>query len=311
MDAIELRRIWGGFQAARVLMTAVNLGMFERLRKPADSDAVAASLKLDPRAAGIVLDALAAMGLIKKSKSVYSLTPDAARLLLNDAPEYQGDIIRHADGLWRGWSSLDEIMLTGRPAGRGGDHRAFIMGMHNLAKMKAPRVLNAVGLRGVKRALDLGGGPGTYSIEMARKGIQTTLFDIPETVAIARTVARGSGARFLSGDFLTDPIGRGYDLIFISQILHAFSEDDCRELLIKCAGALAPGGRIAIQEFPISPTLDSPLPGALFSVNMLVNTTGGRCYAKEELASWLGDAGLVRIKHKDLKETVLVIGSKR
>ncbi len=146
---------------------------------------------------------------------------------------------------------------------------------------------------------------------MAGKGISTTLFDIPETVAIARTVTRGSGIRFLEGDFNADPIGRGYDLIFISQILHAFSVEECGALLAKCAKALTPGGRVAVQEFPISATLDSPLPGALFSVNMLVNTPAGRCHATDEIAGWMKDAGLMRIRHKDLKETVLVIGAKK
>ncbi len=41
MDAVELRRIWGGFQGARVVMSAVNLGLFERLRTPADAGEVA------------------------------------------------------------------------------------------------------------------------------------------------------------------------------------------------------------------------------------------------------------------------------
>ena len=311
MDSMELRRIWGGFQASRVLMSAVNLGLFERLRNPADAGEVAEGLSTDPRATAILLDALTAMGLLKKTNAVYSLTPDASRMLLKDAEEYQGDIIRHADTLWHNWSGLDEVARTGHPAHRSSDHRSFIMGMHDLALKKAPHVLSAVGLRGVTKALDLGGGPGTYSIVMADKGIKTTLFDIPETVAIARTVARGSGVRFIEGDFNKDAIGRGYDLIFISQILHAFSVDECRALLVKCASALNPGGRVAVQEFPIKPTLDGPLAGALFSVNMLVNTQAGRCYSTDEIAAWMKDAGLGKIKHKDLKDTVLVIGSKK
>jgi len=44
------------------------------------------------------------------------------------------------------------------------------------------------GLKGVKTALDLGGGAGTYSIEMAKRGVSGTLFDRPETIEIAKRV---------------------------------------------------------------------------------------------------------------------------
>ena len=43
-------------------------------------------------------------------------------------------------------------------------------------------------MKGVKSALDLGGGPGTYSMEMARKIDSVTLFDLPSTIAIAKDI---------------------------------------------------------------------------------------------------------------------------
>jgi 2-polyprenyl-3-methyl-5-hydroxy-6-metoxy-1,4-benzoquinol methylase len=68
------------------------------------------------------------------------------------------------------------------------NQKAFILGMHNLASLKAGSVVKSIDCSGVKRALDLGGGPGTYSIEMANQGIDVTLFDLHETIKIARTV---------------------------------------------------------------------------------------------------------------------------
>lgn len=126
---------------------------------------------------------------------------------------------------------------------------SFVLGMHNLASLQAKDTMKMVGLKGVKSALDLGGGPGTYSIEMARKGVNVTLFDFPETIEIAKRVIEKemvTGIHFIGGDFVIDDIGKGYDLIFISQIFHAYSDEDNLQFLRKCKKALNNGGRIAI-----------------------------------------------------------------
>ena len=89
-------------------------------------------------------------------------------------------------------------------------------------------------------------------------------------------------------------MGEGYDLIFISHLFHSYSPEDNRRILDNCRKGLNPGGRIVVQEFLIDDTLTQPTMGALFAVNMLVNTEAGRCYAPAEIASWMRDAGLGR-----------------
>jgi cyclopropane fatty-acyl-phospholipid synthase-like methyltransferase len=185
--------------------------------------------------------------------------------------------------------------------------------MHNLALFKARDVMRAVGLRGVKRALDLGGGPGTYAVEMARKGVSVTLFDRPETVKIAKSVIKKSGIRnvhFIEGDFLCDDTGKGYDLIFISQVLHACSENESMRLIEKSSNALNHDGRVVIQEFFLEEDRAHPVQSALFSVNMLVNTVAGRCYSPSQIKGWLFRAGLRDIKERMMDDTVLVLGKK-
>jgi ubiquinone/menaquinone biosynthesis C-methylase UbiE len=159
--------------------------------------------------------------------------------------------------------------------------------------------------------LDLGGGPGTNALAFARQGVKATIFDLPATIAIARKVVRRAGDKginFIAGDFHTDSIGSGYDLILISQIFHAFSKEENVALLAKCRDALNPGGRVVVQEFPINDTLTSPPHSALFSVNMLVATPSGRCYSHSEMKQWLRKTGFKNIVVKNLAETVLVEG---
>ncbi|MCI0468934.1 MAG: methyltransferase domain-containing protein, partial [Nitrospirae bacterium] len=233
----------------------------------------------------------------------------STRFLIKDSPYYQGDIIKHAEIMWRNWSELDSIVKKGKPVHTAHNHEAFIKGMHNIASLKAGKIIKNIDLKGVKKALDLGGGPGTYSIEMAKKGISVTLFDKPETIKIAKGIVSRSmikNINFMGGDFLSDRIGDGYDLIFISQILHAYSERDNIAVIKKSKSALNPKGRIVIQEFYLEKDRTHPLQGALFSVNMLVNTEGGRSYSPPEIKQWLSKAGLKNINIKMIDDCVLV-----
>ena len=324
-EAGELRKLWAGFRASRVLLTANNYRIFDCLIKPQSANAIAKNLKTNLRATEILLDALTGIGLLKKNRDRYSNAPIAAKFLVRGSAYYQGDILRHADSLWQNWSELDEIIKTGKPIRKAHDHEAFIMGMHNIASLKVKSVIKAIGAGEVKTALDLGGGPGTYSIEMAKKGIDVTLFDRPETVKIARRVVSNpslflpldkgriggvNNINFIEGDFLCDDIGRGYDLIFASQTLHSLSEKDNLYLLKKCKRALNKRGRIVIQEFHLLKDRAHPPQGALFSVNMLVNTEGGRSYSPDEMKNWLSKTGFKKIGIKLMGETVIIQASK-
>lgn len=307
----EIRKIWSAYQSSRVLITANNYRIFDYLDEPKTANKLAKEIKTDKRATEILLDALTGIGLLKKQKERYKNTSLAFRFLVHGKPLYQGDIIRHAENMWRSWSNLDIVLRTGRPSGGERDHEAFILGMHNLAALKAMDIVKQIDLSGVKRALDLGGGPGTYSIELARKGIHVSLFDTPETIKIARGVTGTSAVgreniQLHEGNFLHDDIGAGYDLIFISQILHSYSEKDNMFLLRKCRKALNKNGRVVIQEFLIDESRTGPVHGALFAINMLVNTDGGRTYSPGEMKRWLLKTGFKDVHHKMVTDGVLM-----
>ena len=314
IEAQDFSRLWGGFRASRVILTANNLRVFEKIGKGRTAGEVAKTLRTDPRATEILLDAVASLGLLRKSRGTYLLAPAAMRFLLPDSPWYQGDMLRHADTLWKNWSGLDEVVRTGEPnRRRHRRHDVFIRAMHNNAVLRAGTVIGTLDLRGVRTALDLGGGPGTYSIELAKRGIRVLLFDMPSTLEVAQEMIRQSRMKnisFRSGDFHFDDIGSGFDLVLLSQVLHSNSETECLSLLAKVFHSLAPKGMVAIHEFTLDEDHASPVPGALFSVNMLVNTAGGRSYTRKEMKGWLEAAGFRKVTVKDLGETVVMTGRK-
>jgi hypothetical protein len=127
-----------------------------------------------------------------------------------------------------------------------------------------------------------------------------TLFDIPATLRVARKILAEKGAtgrlKLLAGDFLADPVGGPYDFAWISQILHAFSREDCVAILRKAHAALVPGGRVAVQEFLLDPSRTSPPGPAIFSVHMVAVTEGGRSYTSGDISGMLAEAGFAGIR---------------
>ncbi len=308
--ASRIREVVFAFWQSRILLTANNLRIFDHLERPVSARKLARILSLDPRATELLLDALVSMGIIRKKEKRFVNTPSASRYLVQGGACYLGDIIRHNDVLWQNWSCLDEVVKTGRPAKRAFEPESFILGMHNLATLKKDRLFKKLNLKRVRKVLDLGGGPGTYAMEFAKKGKEVYLFDRPETLKIARELIKKEGfherINLIEGDFLADPIGTDYDLILMSQILHSYGKGDILSLIGKARKALKPDGILAIHEFYLNSTHTGPVWGTLFSINMLVNTPEGRTYSTEELKKLLRQRGFRIVSTDRLDETVLI-----
>ena len=303
------------FFVSRVILTANRLRIFDHLAAPGKTaPQLSRTLQTDTRATELLLNSLVAVGLLVKSKDTYTNTAIASRYLVSGKPGYQGDILRHYSTLWDNWSGLDAVLKTGKPNRTARNHEAFILGMHNLALLKVKNVLAALDLRGVKRVLDLGGGPGTYAMAFARQGKEAVIMDFPETLKIAkRLIAKeglGKKISLLPGDFTSDAIGSDYDLVLISQIFHAYDMQTCISMLKKCHQALKRGGKVVVQEIFLDETHTAPPWGALFAINMLVNTPGGRTYTPKEMTGWMNKAGFRDMKTTFLNETVLITAAK-
>ena len=313
-DLLAWLRQTSSFFVSRIILTANNYRVFDHLEGTGKTAGrLAKAVSVDVRAAELLLNGLVAAGLLVKEGGLYRNAAAASIYLVSGKPSYQGDILNHYNTLWTNWSGLDTVLKTGKPFKKAHDHESFILGMHNLALQKVRQVARSLRLSGVKRLLDLGGGPGTYAMAFARKNIEVTLLDFPETLKIAKRLIAASGLenkiKLLPGDFSKTGFGNNYDMVFISQILHAYNDRDCMSLLKKSSASLKPGGRVVVQEFYLDETKTNPPQGAIFAINMLVNTSGGRTYTPAEISSWMKKAGFTDITKKILGETVLISGT--
>jgi SAM-dependent methyltransferase len=99
-----------------------------------------------------------------------------------------------------------------------------------------------------------------------------------------------------AGDYNEDELGRDYDLVFMSSIVHINSLEQNQELIAKGARALKTGGRLVVRDFVVDNDRTGPLWGIMFALNMLVNTEQGDTYTKDEIFGWFGRAGLERFE---------------
>lgn len=307
-DLAELSR---GFMAAKVLIAASELEVFDRLEKPggATAEEVASSYGGTSRAFSIFLNALASLGVVEKKEGRYRNTPLGSRHLVTTSPHYLGDGIRFRSSLWDNWSRMESI-LRGEPFERNDlyeddeRNRRFIKAMHAYHFEEGKELAKLLELDRARTLLDLGGGAASFSIAfcMEAPDLRVDLIDLPPTLKVARQYVEdhGMAERIIlkAGDFYHDPVcdlGGPYDMVFISHILHMEGEEHNRELLRKVVAATAPGGRIVVNEVPIEENRIEPLWGALFAVNMLTATERGDSYPQRTIAAWLGDAGCSRV----------------
>ena len=296
----ELAQSIRGFQESRVILTALELDLFTAIGSGATAAQAAAAAGTDARATEMLLHALASLELVRKQGAVFHNAPVAARFLAAGSPDSARMAMLHTARLWHRWSGLTECVRTGTTApddDRGAEGtEAFIAAMHNNARQRAAQLAGAVAA-GARRMLDVGGGSGAYAIAFAQANpeLRVEVFDQPAVLGIAERHIREAGLEdrisTRVGDLRTDEFGDGYDLVLISAICHMLSEEENRDLLARVHRALAPGGRVAIQDFLLRADKTGPRSGALFSLNMLVNTEGGASYSEDEYTAWLREAG--------------------
>lgn len=284
----------------------------------------AAALCTDPAATVRLLDALAGLGLVVKQGARYANSPAAGRFLVRGKESYLGHAVHHFANLAEGWSRLGEAVRTGHAVGFDAVEsepyerrlRDYILAMRDNAFLKAGALAGLLDAGGCRHMLDLGGGPGSFTITLLKhnRELKATIFDLAPTLEITRELvaAAGLSARvtFRPGDFTRDGLGENvYDLVLASNVVHIYNGRTNRELVSRVYGALRSGGRLAVHDYVLA---EVPAPeAALFDLNMLVGTVCGRVFPVDEMSAWLREAGFDDIGYLPLTAgSGLVTGKK-
>ncbi len=313
LTPIPLMQLATAFWAFKTLAAANELDLFTRIAGSGTTvEQLAESLGLAERPAEMLLTGCAALGLLEKHGDRYRNSPLAEKFLVRGCRYYFGGFVTMLDNrLYPGWDKLVQGLRTNRPTTWDPDKQkslfdntdpgmmaTFWQAMHSLSTFTARVLGEAVDFSRFKRLLDVGGGSGAFDIELCRRypSLQATIYDLPFVTEIAARNAMEAGLAdrisVAPGDFFNDPqFPSGYDVILLSMILHDWSEAEDREILRKCFEALPRGGAVVVTELLVNDEKTGPPPAALMSLNMLVETRGGRNYTAAEYTRWLRDTG--------------------
>jgi SAM-dependent methyltransferase len=308
MEFSDLARLASGHVEARIIQAAVQLGIFDAIGNDAlEAGTVAKSLNLESRATDLMLNALTALGLLCKRTERFCLTDVSLKYLKHGTPEYLGGMIGFDASLWACWEQLPDAVRNGlpvRPANMYQDDptetETFVRAMDSLVKARGDAEVmgKAFDWNNATELLDVGSGPATYPIALCKSfpALRATIFDLTGTLKFTQSYVREAGLedqiRLIPGDYRKDTIPGSYDIVFLSNIIHAEGESDNESLVCKLAAVLNPGGRFVIKDHILDESHAHPSEGAIFSLLMLLTTAAGRCYSFREIRGWMERAGL-------------------
>lgn len=305
-----------GYWFSEALFTAVEAELFTRLEPQGKTlNEIAGILGFAARGLERFLQALYAMGLLTSDRNGnengdgtrYYNTKLAAEYLVTGKEHYQGDSILWRKYLTRGWQGLAGCLKTGGrvdfgavdedEAQRAKRIRKYISAMDRVARTKIQEILPYfAGLNMAGAVLDVGAGSGGMAAGILTRfpAMTATLMDLPEVLNYTREVMEERGftdgmarVKYCPANILEPwPVAEGaFDLVILSNIVHAYAEEEISGVLAKAAACLKPGGLILVHDFFLE---HNPEKASLFDLNMFINTYNGKVFpgkwVREELA---------------------------
>jgi len=302
--------------AQRALSVALKKKLFDAIGDDgAALSGLAQALQCEERPARILADLLVALGLLDSREERYHLRPEMRELLVSTGGKYIGGFILMLDDrLYQAWASLESALmrnapLSGFPPGpvlsteeTDSIIRKAMMGLHGFTAVTTSMVGEVISLQPGSTHLDLGGGTGALSIELAKRfpDVSFAMMDLAPVLKVAAGNIEKAGLisriKLIEGDFFTAPYPEGISSISFSNVLQDWSKEKRAHLLSRAFDALQPGGLIVIVECMLDEGHNGPLLSAIMSLNMFIETAGGESLSALEYAAMLSEIGFSRIE---------------
>jgi predicted O-methyltransferase YrrM len=321
-DFNELNTLYFGMVASRVMLTAIEMKLFDHLEQPLSSKDAANRFDSDPGNTELMLDALCACRLLRKENGIYRNRRLTSDFLVSGKPTYLGDWYQQADAASRPFLEglADRVRFGPRetPEDENMNSEAYCKrytaahaasSLAGIARQMAVHIAALPAFSTCRSMLDLGGGPAinAMAVAEANEQLRAVVFDRPGIARMARTYIATYGfedrVTAVGGNYLTDPLGEGYDLILITDTLY-YTDSEIDPVLKKCQGALNPGGILVGIHAVLTDDRTGP---ASLVLDLLTETMTGQAQLPEKgfLVRALGRCGFDGI----LSEMVTICGS--
>lgn len=324
-DASGLLALNFGFARARVLNTALELGVFTLLASESrDATALAEVLGCSHDGTERLLAALVELGLLAETVAGhYAVTPASEAYLVRGGAGYLGQHFAEVMGQWKRWESLTDVVRSGCSAGDLGNlwargaHPGMFAGNFPLTIRLAHQAAKQVQVPAGGRVLDFTAGGGEWGIALAlhHPGVTCTAHDEPALLSVARTRVAEFGLSdrfsFVSADFAAPPFPDAhFDVVVLTQAGRFIGQEAAGQLLHECARMLRPGGQVLIADILKNPSGNLASSRSMLNLSLLVNTRRGRILERSEYFACLADAGLRAEREMTMGLASVLIGTK-
>lgn len=316
-QARKLFDICTGFVYTQVLLACVRLRLFDRLQEgPASLGELARHLELGDEAAERLLLAACSLELIeRRGPDSFGLGPLGAAFLGNPG---LGAMVEHHALLYADLSDPLALLRGELPTTElkrywaySGADQAKALGDDQVATysqlmaatqpMIAAEVLDAYSVDKHRRLMDVGGGEGAFLAAVAARApsLELRLFDLPAVADRAKRRFETEGltarAEAFGGDFRTDALPKGADLISLVRIIHDHDDEAALAILSRVREALPKGGVLLLAEPMSSMAGAEAMADAYFGFYLLAMGRG-RARRVDELNDLLRRAGFDDIR---------------
>jgi SAM-dependent methyltransferase len=319
----SILQVASGFMASKHLFVANEVGLFGHLADgPCTLDDLAVRSGIPQRRIRILADAMVALGFVAREGDRYRNGPVANAFLAGRTAADLGPLLRFWNRIsYPWWDQQETAIRTGKglvPFGTVSDEFWTLAaeGMEALSAETAEALTATYDFGRHRRVLDLGGGIGTYLLAVLRRytGLQATLFELPATAAIARphlaATPFASMIQTIEGDFLTDPLPEGHDVVILANVIHMFSPERNVALLRRIRERVPDGARLLLVDLWTDATHSQPTIAALLAGEFQIASGEGAAYSEEDLRGWLQESGWHVLERRPLVGPASVITAK-
>jgi SAM-dependent methyltransferase len=243
----------------KILLTGIELKVFDHLCEPVPAETVAAAIDSHPLNTQYFLDGLATMGLVEKKNGGYQNALAAQTFLVEGKLTYLGHVFAyHWTSEPNALDDLSRLVKEGPPSSpkayTASDEMpdAGVLSYVNIERSGRAQMIARIASHlpefpAFQKMLDLGCGPGLNGIAIvaAHPTMQGVSFDRSRTIKVTeksvKEYAMEDRMTVLGGDYVQDSIGEGYDLVLASDTLY-YNQNDMAVIMEKIHAALNPGG---------------------------------------------------------------------
>lgn len=300
------------FFDSAVMFALFEVGAFKALAVgPRTLENLDGQIRGDVESLRATLDAAVALKLLSKEHDQYVAREDLLDCLgRSDSPAYLGEWVAFLHALAMPLLRLGEEIRNGSKPGALFEHmkgdnlpaKRMTEAMDAYARTRGIEIADRIDFSKTRRLLDLGCGPGTYSLAIVERNshVRATLLDHPGPIAEARRIVASRGmsdrVEFIAADAMTYTPEEPFDTVLVSNTLHMIGPGGSLALLKRCHKIISQGGRVIVQAQYLNDDRTSPRWATLLNLIQRVATPNGRNHSIGETREWLAEAGFANIQ---------------